>query len=106
LEHTANYFQERDLAKQFADDCITVNGGRVRTVDMEAAVDKWLRAQRQAGIIIASGSDYDCDREDTLRALAVRFPKVRARDEVSGKDEAKGNARVWWYTGCELNAKE
>lgn len=107
LEHTANYFQERDLAKQFMEDCLNnINSRRVRTVDMETAVDEWLRAQRQAGSLTVSGSYHDSDREDILRALAVRFPKIRARDEASGKDVAKGNARVWWFTGCELRSTE
>jgi putative DNA primase/helicase len=115
LEHTANYFQERDIAKQFADDCLNVvdgrrpglvakvpaQGGRVRVTNMEERVGKWLSEQRRTGVV-ASNESHDTQRETILRDLAVRFPKVRARDGSTGKDKAEGNARVWWYTGCEL----
>jgi putative DNA primase/helicase len=105
LEHTSTYFQERDLTTQFTDDCLNVGSGRVRAVDMEEAVSKWLAAQRRSGVI-ASVETHDTQLESILSSLAVRFPKQRARDESSGKDETKGNARVWFYTGCELRRTE
>lgn len=106
LEHTATYFQERDLAKQFVEDCIAVvTGGRVRTTDVERAVGEWLAAQRRTGVI-ASSEMHDTQLESVLGSLAVRFPKVRARDAETGKDAVKGNARVWWFTGCEVRRTE
>ena len=123
LEHTANYFQERDIAKQFADDCLKVvnggglperrpglvakvpaQGGRVRAMNMEERVGKWLSEQRRTGVV-ASNESQDAQFETILRDLAVRFPKVRARDESSSKSDAEGHARVWWYTGCELHTE-
>lgn len=105
LEHTSDYFQERDIAKQFADDCLTVCGRRVRAVDLEEAVGKWLFDQRRSGVVAATES-HDTQLETILRALAQRFPKARARDAASGKDSTKGNAVVTWYTGCELRRTE
>jgi putative DNA primase/helicase len=105
LEHTAEYFRERDLAKQFEDDCLKAEKrGRVRVMDVEEAVGKWLSSQRRSGIVVAI-EGHDTSREEILRDLAVRFPKVRARDESTGKDDVKGNARVWWHTGCELRER-
>jgi putative DNA primase/helicase len=106
LEHTANYFQERDITKQFTEDCLHVaQGGRARGIDLESRVGKWLGEQRQSGVL-ASSESHDTQLETVLRDLATRFPKVRARDEASGKDSTKGNARVWWFTGCEIKHTE
>jgi putative DNA primase/helicase len=104
LDDTSAYFQERDIAKQFADDCLTVNSGGVRSVDLESAVGKWLGAQRCSGVLASSESHED-QLDTILCDLAVRFPKVRARDEAVGKDGVKGNARVWFFTGCELRTE-
>lgn len=106
LEHTATYFQERDLAKQFTDDCIVANPhGRVRATEMEEAASKWLAAQRRTGVIV-SGESHDAQHQSILSSLAVRFPKVRARDDATGKDKVKGNTRIWFYTGCDLRHTE
>jgi phage/plasmid-associated DNA primase len=106
LDHTASYFQERDIARQFADDCLSVTKGcRVRAMDMEEAVGKWLVHQRRTGLL-ASSESHDAQLDTILQALAVRFPKSRFRDSAAGKDEEKGNVKTWWFTGCELKRTE
>jgi putative DNA primase/helicase len=104
LEHTASYFAERDITAQFIEDCINVNGGRVRQTDVQNRAGKWLGEQRQSGVV-ASIESHDGQLDTIIKDLAIRFPKVRARDAEAGK-EGKGNTKVWWFTGCELKHKE
>jgi putative DNA primase/helicase len=103
LEHTASYFQERDLAKQFAEDCLNADRQeRARATKVDERIGKWLSDQRSSGVM-ASAESHDEQFESIRRALAVRFPKVRARDASAGrKDSPKGNTKVWFYTGCSL----
>jgi putative DNA primase/helicase len=102
LEHTATYFQERDLTTQFSDDCLDAKAhGRTRAVDVDERIGKWLLEQRASGAL-ASSEDHDAQLAAIQKDLAVRYPKVRARDASAGQDSAKGFARVWFYTGCEL----
>jgi hypothetical protein len=52
--------------------------------------------------VVASNESHDAQLDTITRDLAVKFPKVRARDSESGKGNAEGKARVWWFAGCEL----
>jgi putative DNA primase/helicase len=105
LEHTATYFQERDLTAQFVEDCLNAKAhSRARAIDIDERIGKWLFDQRASGAL-ASGEDHDAQLAAIQKDLAVRYPKVRARDAASGTDSAKGFARVWFYTGCELRTE-
>ena len=105
LEHTSAYFQERDIRKQFEDDCLNVKpDNRVQVAGVDGRLAKWLIEQRSNGAV-TSAESYDAQFETVRRDLAVRFPKVRARDGASDKGNGDGRVRVWWYTGCELRTE-
>jgi hypothetical protein len=105
LEHTATYFSERDLAKQFAEDCLAeIQGERTRERDIEKAVREWLSAQRSAGSIAFTES-HEAQFDSIMRDLAMRFPRLRARDASGGKETDKGNVRVWFFTGCRMRTE-
>ena len=52
LEHTATYFQERDLAKQFAEDCLNADRqGRALATKVDERIGKWVSEQRSSGVL-------------------------------------------------------
>jgi putative DNA primase/helicase len=105
LEHTAEFFSERDLAKQFAEDClIEKKDGRVRAIDIDKAVTEWLMGQRTSGVVV-SVEGHDSQHSEIMKSLAVRFPKTRGRDAAAGKDGRDGGLKVQWHTGCELRTE-
>ncbi len=99
LDETEELFDELDVAKQFADDCLDFDlAARTTNEEMQAAVTRWLHL----GITIGNTGVEELLR-DLKQSPGVTYKRVRAN--APGKSGRSAPSR-YVYAGVKLRKQE
>ncbi len=99
LEETEELFDEQDIAKQFAGDCLEFNTeARTTAEDMQAALTRWLHSGLTVG-----NTDVDQVLKDLKNYPAIAYKRVRVNE--LGKS-GRGSALRYAYVGFGLKKHE